>query len=262
MTLDADRPCSDWCTIDQAEAHASARAPGTLDQETLTDAIDVASAWLYRLSGRQYPGLCSGDIRPEPFVTSGVVMPRLGEFRRTDRRGRRPHVAREIDLGHSPVTQVDAVYVDGLVVPASSYRVDDDHWLVRIDGESWPNRQDWTLDPKVDDNSGMAVEFSYGLPPPPDGRMAAIVLAVELARAFLDDPACRLPANLQTATREGVVLALAEGQPILEDGRFGIREPDQFLRSANPGRNVQRPRVLNPDHPRLYRRTTSDVGGS
>ena len=125
-----------------------------------------------------------------------------------------------VDLGASPIIAVSEVIVDGAVVPASSYRVDDYHWLVRIDGESWPCCQNLSADPATDDNT-LQVSSTWGSTVPTLGVLAARRLACESYASCAGLEACALPRRLQTITRQGLTVALLDPFEFLDRARSG-----------------------------------------
>jgi hypothetical protein len=89
-------------------------------------------------------------------------------------------------------------------------------------------------------------------PPTAAGRLAATVLAAELALAATGT-ACRLPERVQSAQRQGVGYAWVDAMEYLSSGLLGITEVDYFL-STYP--NHRRARVVRADDPlRVHRRT-------
>jgi hypothetical protein len=128
-----------------------------------------------------------------------------------------------IDLGAAPVWSVDAVWIDG--VPFTDYRVDDWQRLVRTDGNPWPPSQ---LQPAQGDPNTTEVSWTYGLPVPEDGKMAAALLACKYARESAPD--CEPSSNATQITREGVSITI---QP--PKGDTGIVLVEQWLANFKCG---------------------------
>lgn len=150
-----------------------------------------------------------------------------------------------------PVATVVEVTVDGVVIDPSAYRVDDRQWLVRTDGECWPDCQDLdTSDPTADGT--FFVTYTRGTPVPVAGQIAAGILACEFAKACAGAD-CRLPRNLVALSRQGVDIALPDPTDLIGQGLTGIADVDLWIRSVNPTRLTHRLRVWSPDmdYPRV-----------
>jgi hypothetical protein len=147
-----------------------------------------------------------------------------------------------------PVTGVSQ---DGAVVPVDSWRVDNGEWLVRTDGECWPQCQNYDVD--SGDNT-FFVTYLQGIPVPSVLLRAAGELACEWARACTG-AACRLPQRVTSISRQGVTISLADVNQLLENGLTGIVTVDQVIRSFNPYRLASKMRVSSPDLP-VVRTTT------
>lgn len=133
-----------------------------------------------------------------------------------------------------PVSSVTQVRVGGVVVPPTAYRVDDHRELVRTDGGAcWPRCQDLSLPASMPDT--FEVSYLRGIPVPAGGLAAAGSYACELLRACIGGP-CRLPARVQTISREGVTLAIQDTLDFLDKGLTGLPEVDAWIRAVNPGR--------------------------
>lgn len=128
-----------------------------------------------------------------------------------------------------PVGRVDQVKIDGQVVPASAYRVDDGRLLVRTDGQQWPLCQDMV---KPDTQAGtFSVTYLKGISVDGLGAYAAGILACEYAKAC-SGAKCRLPSGVETISRQGITMTLTPGA--FPNGRTGIREVDAYLAYWNP----------------------------
>jgi hypothetical protein len=149
-----------------------------------------------------------------------------------------------------PVASITQVLIDGVVLPQPGhYRVDNHTLLVRTDGEAWPTCQDMSA-PTTAENT-FEVSYLYGATVPPQGQLAAGVLACELGKAAAQDPSCLLPRRLQTIARQGVTMTFLDSMDDLDKGRTGIWVVDSWVASLmNPpvsGRvfsvDIPRPRV-------------------
>lgn len=249
---DMPSPCDDYQT----------------DQNLADDMLQAASNILYRLTARRWPGVCADTVRPcvrRIYEEWGADQRRRIEGRwpwrlwpacgcQTGRRCGHTTLD-EITLGGEPVISVTEVRIDGSVLSSDAYRIDDNRWLVRIDGQDWPTSQDLAADPATDDDT-FQVEFTYGADPPVDGKHAAAVLACELYKAAQPEDLgeCRLPRRLQSLTRQGVDMVVSDTMEFVGEGRTGLPEVDFFIQSANPHQLRRNATVLTPDIGRRVRR--------
>jgi hypothetical protein len=155
--------------------------------------------------------------------------------------------------GGQGVAEVLEVKVNGLVVPSTSYRLDDQNGpvLVRVDGECWPECQN--LDLTDDEPDTWSVIYRPGQLLPKIGELAAGELACEFARACVGDEGCQLPSQLVSMSRNGIEVQVADPAQLLENGLTGLPNVDLFVKAVNPARLTHRPRVLTPDLPRHRR---------
>lgn len=151
----------------------------------------------------------------------------------------------------APVGGVVEVVVDGVVLSAADYRVDNGNHLVRLDGQTWPKCQDMTA--AADAPGAFAVTYYNGYRVDGLASWVAGIMAVEFAKSCTGGK-CRLPAGVQSITRLGVSMDIPSG--MFEDGRTGIREVDSWLHLWNPYALVTPSSVWSPDM-RPARRTTS-----
>lgn len=258
----ADVPCSNWCTTDQVREVEPASKFGGREWVFQT-AVDTASAWLYRLTGRQFSGTCTITVAPVSVWPTYTRPDRLdpiwfdsrnGTYRQYGNRQLwgRGEWAYEITLGNGPIRAVTNVTIDGVTLDPSKYRVDDERYLVRQDGNPWPYVNDFTKPAGA--VGTWSVTYSFGQTPPSDGVQAAVLLAVELLRARLGDDACKLPDRVQSVSRQGVTLTMLDPNAFLDKGRLGIPEIDAFVQSVNPYSVAERAQVISPDIGRAIRR--------
>jgi hypothetical protein len=156
-----------------------------------------------------------------------------------------------------PVASIAEVTQDGILVPASAYRVDDGKWLVRTDGECWPECQDYSVDAglNVFNDNTMTVTYSRGEPVPQALLDAAGTLACEFAKACTGGP-CRLPGRLSTIARQGVQLTFQNIDFLTANMFTGIPEVDQIIKAFNPYGLARPMRLYSPDLP-VTRQTTT-----
>ena len=238
--------CSDWDTFTpQVQARATSWATGIL----------------WALTGRRF-GVCDIVVRPcgstcnyyggymsYPVITDGIgtvfaPFVRDGTWFNCACSGACSCEARCAVWLPGPVAVINEVVVDGIVIPDTSYRVDNREWLIRTDGECWPECQNLDLNsPAV---GTFEVSYGRGNLLPATGQIAAGLLACEFAKAC-NGQACALPGNLSTLARQGVQVTMIDPTDALDAGLTGLPEVDLWIRSVNPDRKTHRPRVYSPD---------------
>lgn len=142
-----------------------------------------------------------------------------------------------------PVNSIVEVTIGGIVVPADAYRVDDGHWLVRTDGECWPDCPDMNTD---DGDNVFTVSYVRGEPVPASLLTAAGTLACEWIKACTGGD-CRLSNRVQSLARNGIEIQMVDPNDLLESGMTGLWDVDMVIRALNPGNIQYRLRVLSPD---------------
>lgn len=272
-TLSRSGPCDEWTSVDEVRACCNA-LPATVNDGDVYEAIVVASDLLYAMSGQQFSGLCKKIIRPcrtpscfrvdrygygwqgnAGYGTGGIDTSVLDYPSCGCRR------LSQLDLGHYPIAGIIEVLVDGAVVPANRYRVDEGRFLVHLpapgdpnfQNDGWPTCQD--LDRPVTELSTMQVTFIHGNPPPAAGASAATSLACELAKACAGI-ACNLPNRVTSIQRQGVSMTLIN-PAMFAQGLTGLYDVDLFLMAYNPLKHRGGTQVYSPDLPRTGITTTS-----
>lgn len=250
--------CENWITIDDLDDCHPAAAAASADVKT--QAVTAASEILYSLSGSRWPGSCSETIRPclnQGTVWYAAMWPSAygwwpadwptppGSCQCSSAGGCGCGDVPQIPLGRDDVTEVSNVTINGTVLAATSYRLDEGYWLVRTDGAGWPCCQNLAND--LGEADTWSVTFTFGSTPPEAGKLAATSLAAELILGCVGSSECRIPNRATTVTREGVTYALLDPQPFLEARRTGLYEVDLWLASVNPASNVRRARIFSPD---------------
>ena len=147
-----------------------------------------------------------------------------------------------------PVASIPAtgVSVDGDIIAVDSWRVDDGQWLVRTDGECWPDCQDYNVD-----NGGtntFQVTYFKGLEVPSILERAAGQLACEWIKSCQGLP-CRLPQRVQSIVRQGVTISMVDVDTVLGKGWTGITEVDQVIAMFNPYGLKSAMKISSPDSP-------------
>lgn len=251
--IPADVSCLDGLSADDAELACAA-----------------ATSMLYGASGHQFSGTCSDTVRPCAvnmvgmsglagavgrcndgstwFAVSLDVLPEItwSGFGGSPSPGISGGILvhSTLELPGYPIVTVDEVKIDGVVV--TDYVIVDSRWLVRKNGRTWPFGQ--RLDYDDGAQGTWSVRYTWGVPPPPDGVLAARVLSCELGKSMNRDESCRLPQRLQNLTREGVTAVVMDPQANTgADGAFGIYEIDHFIYNANPNKITRTARVINVD---------------
>lgn len=151
----------------------------------------------------------------------------------------------------APVGGVVEVVVDGVVLSADDYRVDNGNRLVRLDGQTWPKCQDMTA--AADAEGAFSVTYYNNFLPDGLASWIAGIMAVEFAKSCTGGK-CRLPSGVQSISRLGVQMEIPSG--MFDQGLTGIREVDSWLRLWNPYQLKSPSSVWSPDIG-TTRRTTS-----
>lgn len=241
--------CEPWVTDDDlmGDTACSGRLDG-VNGDLIARGLAIAQEVLYRLSGERYPGLCTDVVRPCGQVAAGWRQRwasnggTLTDWRWNRGWGRCGHAADacgsstlpRVPLGRYPVASIDAVWIDGDVLDPSAYAVEDRRYLVRVDGDGWPCCQRLDLDYLTADDT-FAVEVTYGRAPDAAAVGALMTYAPEVILALCPgDTDCRLPARVQSITRQGITATIIDPLDFLDEGRTGIPVIDAWLKAVNP----------------------------
>lgn len=222
-------------------------------------AKDYASMVLWAATGRQY-GLCEVTVRP-----CGMRRRQdgFGEFWGYDWSGGTwiPYIFNGTwfncgcGMGRcscdprcqvrlmGPVDGVLDVSIGGVTVDPSAYRVDDNHWLVRTDGDCWPRCPDMSTD---DGAEVFTVTYLRGQPVPRALLRAASELACEWGKGCTGGN-CRLSPRVQSLVRNGITIDMVDPAELLDSGLTGIATVDTIIIALNPYRNKQRLRIYAPE---------------
>jgi len=256
MAAPRSGPCSDWTTLADVRACSRCADEATVSDEAIEAGIVQASEILFHLSGRQFSGECEGSVRPcarwshiSPSGNGntgpydwGYCISNHEPMRSCSGCGS----VSELKLGVEILRTVTQVKIDGAVVPAAEYRVDDYSYLVRLDpeGRGWPTCQ--RLDLADTELDTWSVDFTYGKDIPESGKRAAIDLACELALLCAGGD-CRLPERITSLNRQGVSMAILDPFDFLERGKIGLYTVDLFLKTFNPKNLSRRAVIASPD---------------
>lgn len=282
--------CSPWTDGGQVLAlpWVTAAANAAIAKSALTQgqvdiicaqAATAASDILYELSGRVFTGECGPvTIRPVSRPTDGDTRSAsaLGWFSSTayasgygaQSVGVAVHYATveppTIILPY-PVTQVTLVKIDGVAIPPAEYELRDHRTLVRIRPTasfSPTGRFGWPTSPVMDlpdtEPGTFSVTFTFGIPAPAAGQLAARKLAEYLALPQVGD-STHYPQRTVSVARQGVTTQVASVIDILEKKSLGIWEVDAFLLAVNPHRNQRSAVVWSPDVSRPRRQANPSL---
>lgn len=250
---------ANWCEPADVLA-CGACSSGAYDPEKVLEFITVSSELLFLLSGRQFPGLVvDTGVRPNRVewfggrligsVSStgevfGLAPPRYSDYASDRNLGAGP--ISEIRLPGYPVVSIQRVRVDGVTLPPTAYKIDDDRWLARVDGQFWPVIQDLTKNPATD-LATMDVDYTFGAPIPKMAVTASAAFACQMLKACDNSGDCALPPRTQSAIRQGLNVRTLDPQDYIDNGKTGCVEADRFIKAVNPHGVQQRASVLSPD---------------
>lgn len=123
--------CTPWITPEElADCIDVGPCEDPVDEQVFEDAACIASEILYMLTGRQFPGCCQQTVRPTRCdchkgrccgtqIESESCPPGCGD-------------SCSVKLAGYPVQNVDQVIVNGHVLDACEYRLDQERYLVKV----------------------------------------------------------------------------------------------------------------------------------
>jgi len=252
----------------------------------LTGPIAFATNILWRLSGKQFPGVGTRTVRPCYGDQYGCGMGPNGPFwnvwpvnvlwqfpqwpYRDNGRWYNTGFGGCMDRCYlpevilpAPVSGVTEVVIDGVVLPPTAYKVVQFEKLARIDGSKWPCSNNLKVDasPYTGANDGSKqgtwqITYQYGRGPGDDGKMACAILACQIAKNQCGADDCTLPQRLKNITRENVSMAFVDPMDFLAHGLVGIYEVDLWLGSVNPYGQKKRPGIRRADQRPQYKEFT------
>lgn len=231
-------------------------------------ALAAATEVLWKRTGQRF-GLCTQTLRPcasdcfDNFLPNGIIPFSLRYPTPYNYRGMWFNlgcggcpgscsctIIHEAMLP-APVANITQVKVDGVIMPASDYRVDDQRILMRLDGNPWPRCNDLNND---DSETGTwSVTAQFGEVVPELGKSAVGELTTEFIKYLMCDESCALPTAAQSIQRQGVSMSFFDPDRILGQDRIGLYFCDLFLTTWNPS-NIQRPARVFDVNGRTFRR--------
>lgn len=225
------------------------------------EAVQVASNLLWAMSGRKYTGVTTVTERytctlrnnrmgPSDRTNSAVLfggdvynIPSgdYDEYSELVADGLSPDA--RIKLRGRPVTKVHTLRnKTGTILDPSSYYLVDHSTLHIRAGTPWTP-------------CNVEITYSYGIPVPVAGKMAARKLAIEFARLWSGDEMCELPQRVTSVSRQGVSYTIIDNQEFIDELRTGLYEIDLFLKTVNPDNARRKAKVFSVDTPRARRYT-------
>lgn len=246
-----------WTLDDSCCSKLAAAFADESKQAMAQACVDQAGEVLYALSGRQF-GACEVKARPcrqaccDPCGRGGsgyrwTPILQGGQWTNVSCTGCKDSCSCttvcEVLLP-GPIQEVTQVMLDGVVVPADQYRVDNHSSLIRLGGDCWPTCQDMNLEPS--EVGTWEVTYVKGRPLPVAGQLALAALACELCAACIGDKSC-LPERVTTIVRQGLTMALLDPMEFLSQGRTGIYAVDLWLSTVNPKGRPRRAGIFSPD---------------
>lgn len=271
-------PCESWVNADSAVLCNGPCAE--IDVYVLDECIEVASEFLFELSQRKYPGVCTDNPRPCTQPSGREIWEQRIEYygdisywRGGCGCNRGPGCGcttlSEIKLGARPIVGVDQVILafdsnpdwpESPILDPMYYRVDNRQRLVRLpnlDGShpGWPCCQ--RIESEAGEEHTFEVTFRYGRTPPKMGQRAATDLACQLALACTQNKQCKLPDRMASIVRQGVSMVLIDPFQFFDKGKLGIWSVDAFLATVNPRGYRGFAQIVSPDLHRSVRRTNT-----
>lgn len=205
------QPCTPWISGDDVADCCSVESTSGFEFDAVAD---QASALLFELSGRLFPGECGPrTVRPPCICSCGYQVLSRG------------HIVGPWDWGYwnwnlcdfclvscspsrvklagYPVREITQVLIDGSVLAPTEYTLYQRRYVTRLNDGRWPVRQDLTL---ADTEDGTwSITYTYGADVPALGASAAAQLACELYKEC-NGEACALPKGVTRVSRQGITI--------------------------------------------------------
>jgi hypothetical protein len=223
------------------------------DTARLQAAVDAAVTVLWSFTGRQY-GCCPLIVRPCPqqrehhlfWIPGYAWYPVLdaGVWQNIACACGPTCTVGGPGVVHlpGPVCSVTEVKIDGATVDSSAWVLEGDQ-LYAASGQ-WPSQD---LSRQAGSPGTWSVEFLQGYPPPAGAAAAVGALALEFWKLCRGEK-CRLPRGVESVSRQGVSMKIADPTALFENFQTGIPEVDLWITAVNPHRLAAPPAVLSPDY--------------
>ncbi|MGH3921879.1 MAG: hypothetical protein ACRDTT_03210 [Pseudonocardiaceae bacterium] len=227
-----DPPLTGASCLSWAQAHelpSDSQSLHTLD--TWCSILALATDILWAASDRRWRNVLASETATPESPPSACVTRHGYAF---DHRVTAPWAGDDpvrVRLPRPDVTAITAAEIGG--VPFAAYRRAG-NYAVRTDGRGWP-MVTTTL-----------ITYDFGRLVPHSGKLAAIILAGELGKAFAGK-ACALPARVTSVTRQGLSFDMLESLEVLKEGLTGLYAVDQWIMATNQSRRGQVGQVWSPD---------------
>ena len=138
-----------------------------------------------------------------------------------------------------PVVSVESVYIAGVLLDPSTYRLDG-NYLVRQDGGFWPRTQNMIA--PVGSADTWIVDYTRGRAPSSFGQYATGLLICYFGKQLSQGKPCQLPWNTTAVSRAGVSI-----QRDASKMTSPVPEVDMWVSMVNPSGLREQPKVWSPD---------------
>lgn len=267
MTCPGNGPCGTWeldlgCCLVSGGFQDPCLGDGTAVPQEIIDSMTLAaSQFMYVATGRQF-GCCTVTLRPLcinqcPTDCTGLSDSGYGfpwfPIHQADGNWTNITCTQsnctcvelcEISLPY-PVCSIDSIFIDGILVPDSEYKVINHNKLIRSkDAGCWPACNNLSL-PDTDEGT-WSVTVTYGKPVPELVKLAANEFACQLIKKCVGRP-CDLPQRIQSINRQGMSATFLDPMEFMSQGMTGIFLVDLAIKTYNPHKLYRRPSVISPD---------------
>lgn len=238
-----DYPCEDYAT--EADFEASPCECVVDDPATIPQLLQCATQVMWIATGRVITGVCESTVRPVGSDACG----RPHDCGRT-----MPSVALQ-----GPVVSVDEVKIDGVVLPAASYRMLDAHRLIRVRASAgdpvltWPACQ--ALDLPDTEPGTWSITYKHGEQVPAFLTEATLEYACELAKQAHGEPSA-LPDGTISVSRNQLSLQLASATESIRGQELELRAVRHAVALLNPYSQPLPSAVWSPDGTYTLHRVT------
>ena len=270
-----------WCEPSDLSA---ARLAGVTDVDRELACL-YASALLYRLSGRAYrSGRTIG--RPtqidSPYGSQNYLYPYSSMSGYGAAWGYAAGWAwTQIGMGwwqggmdrtritlQGRIRKINEIMVDGESLGSWSpeqgntyYAVFDRREVVRLAAQAgvssgaWPWAQQLEL--PISEPGTWLIDYDWGVSVPADGKMAAIILAQEVALSMTGSDETALSPRILSIASQGVQIAVGDPMESINLSRTGLPVVDMWLQSVNPGgKRRRRAVILSPNTVQVREQST------